>query len=99
LLNFDRVRWLIVSGWYMEKKEHLDSPYGVWSKIEGKRSKLESWQLTLLTSWNCEQNSNLVMETMSKMIPEILRLNKQLSMLVNTEEKEDLIKRTIEMVY
>ena len=49
--NLDRIRWLVVSGWYMEMEEHLDSSYGVWSKIEGKRSKLTPWQLSLLENW------------------------------------------------
>ncbi|MDQ0879421.1 hypothetical protein QFZ73_000432 [Peribacillus sp. V2I11] len=48
LSNLDRIRWLIVSGWYMEMEEHVDVPYGVWTKIEGNRSKLDGKELSLL---------------------------------------------------
>ncbi len=99
LSNLDRVRWLVVSGWYMEKEQHLDSPYGVWSKIEGKRSKLNHWQLSFLESWDCGRNTNQIMKTMVIMVPEILRLNKYLSKQVNIEENEDQIKKIIEMAY
>ncbi|WP_404359497.1 nucleotidyltransferase domain-containing protein [Cytobacillus firmus] len=99
LSNLDRVRWLVVSGWYMEMEQHLDSPYGVWSKIEGKRSKLNPWQLSLLERWECGRNTNQIMKTIVSMVPEILRLNKYLSNQVNIEENEDLIKKIIEMAY
>lgn len=99
LSNLDKIRWLVVSGWYMKKKQHLDSPYGVWSKIEGKRSKLDPWQLSLLQSWDCGRNTNQIMKTMVSIVPEILRLNKYLSKQVNIEENESHIKKIIEMVY
>lgn len=97
LSNLDMVRWLIVSGWYMEKEQHLDSPYGVWSKIEGQRSKLQPWQLSLLESWDCGRNTNQMMETMVSMVPEILRLNKFLSGQVNIDGNEDQIRKIIGM--
>lgn len=99
LSNLDRVRWLVVSGWYMEMEQHLDCPYGVWSKIEGKRSKLKDWQLSLLESWDCGRNTNQIMKTMVSMVSEILRLNNYLSKQVNIEENEDQIKKIIEMGY
>ncbi len=97
--NLDRVRWLVVSGWYMEMEQHLDSPYGVWSKIEGKRSKLNHWQLCLLKNWDCGRNTNQIMKTLVDMVPEILRLNKYLSKQVNIEENEEHIKKIIELAY
>lgn len=99
LSNLDRIRWLIVSGWYMEMEQHLDSPYGVWSKIEGKRSKLKDWQLSLLESWACGRNTNHIMKTMVSMSSEILRLNKYLSKQVNIEENEYQFKKIIEMAF
>lgn len=97
--NLDRVRWLVVYGWYMEMEQHLDSPHGVWSKIEGKRSKLNHCQLSLLEHWSCGRNTNQIMKTMASMVPEILRLNKYLSKQVNIEENEDHIKKIIELAY
>lgn len=97
LSNLDRVRWLVVYGWYLEMEEHLDSAYGVWSKIEGKRSKLNEKQLALLESWDCGRYPDQIMKTMVSMVPEILRLNKYLSNQVNIEENENHIKKIIEM--
>lgn len=99
LSNMDRVRWLVVSGWYMEMEHHLDSPYGVWSKIEGKRSKLHLWQLSLLDNWDCNRNAKQIIETLVSMVPEILRLNKYLSHQVNIKENENQIKKILEMAY
>jgi predicted nucleotidyltransferase len=98
LANLDRVRWLVVSGWYMEMTEHLDSPYGVWSKIEGERSKLNQEQLSLLKSWECGRNLDQMMKTVVSIVPEILRLNKYLSNEVDIAENEDHIKKIIDMV-
>ncbi|WP_260398986.1 nucleotidyltransferase domain-containing protein [Peribacillus simplex] len=98
LSNLDRIRWLIVSGWYMEMEEHIDGPYGVWSKIEGKRSKLDEKQLSLLESWSCGRNSNEIIKTLRGMIPEFLRLNKYLCTQVGVETNEDHIKRIMDMV-
>ena len=72
----------------MEMEQHLDSPYGVWSKLEGKRSKLNHEQLSLLEKWNCGRNTDQIMKTLIDMVPEILRLNKYLSKQVNIEENE-----------
>ncbi|CAH0292868.1 hypothetical protein SRABI84_04260 [Peribacillus simplex] len=97
LSNLDRIRWLIVSGWYMEMEEHVDVPYGVWTKIEGNRSKLDGTQLSLLESWDCGRNSNEIIKTLRRMIPEFLRLNKYLCTQVGVETNEDHIKRIMDM--
>ncbi|WP_254660936.1 nucleotidyltransferase domain-containing protein [Bacillus sp. FJAT-27225] len=99
LSNLDRIRWLIVSGWYMEMNIHLDSPYGVWSKIEGNRSQLNDWQLSLLISWNCGRTTNEIMKTMVSMMPEFLRLNKFLSKKVNIPDQSEEVQKIIEMAY
>ncbi|MBT2648650.1 nucleotidyltransferase domain-containing protein [Bacillus sp. ISL-34] len=97
LSNLDRIRWLIVSGWYMEMEEHVDGPYGVWTKIEGNRSILAGKQLSMLESWDCGRDSNEIMKTLRRMIPEFLRLNKYLCTQVDVETNEDHIKKIIDM--
>ena len=101
LANVDKIRWLIVSGWYMETEQHLDSSYGIWSKIEGKKSrtKLNKSHLSLLEGWNCKRNPNEIINTMVRMIPEFFRLNKSLSKKVDIAENEETLKRIIEMAY
>ena len=75
LANVDRVRWLIADGWYMEMDKHLDSSYGVWSKVEGNRSQLHEWQLSLLESWSCGRDSSEIVKMLASMYPVLLRLN------------------------
>lgn len=99
LANLDRIRWLVVSGWYMEMDQHLDSPYGVWSKIEGKRSKLSERQLSLLACWDSSRNAAQIMVTMKNMIPEILWLNTCLSEKVGIDADHVNMKRIMEIAY
>lgn len=98
LSNLDRIRWLIASGWYMEMEQHLDSSYGVWSKVEGQRSKLSNQQLSFLEELNCSRNPKEIIQTIVKIVPEFLRLNKHLSNQVNIDVKEEHLKKIIEMV-
>lgn len=98
LSNLDRVRWLIADGWYMEMGKHLDSSYGVWSKIEGNRSELQQWQLSLLASWSCSRDANDIIKKMTNMYPELVRLNTVLHNKTGMDDEEDKFKRIIEMV-
>lgn len=99
LSNLDRIRWLLVSGWYMEMEQHLDGSYGIWSKLEGSRSSLEPWQLTLLESWDSARALQDIMKTMASMIPEFLILNRKLCQQIGHAEDEERIKRIIEMAF
>lgn len=98
LSNLDRIRWLIAFGWYMESEKHLDSSYGEWSKIEGDRSHLKDWQLTLLDQWDCSRNTEEILLTMADIYPEAIRLNKVLCKKAGIHENEAEFRRIIEMV-
>ncbi|MCK1995047.1 nucleotidyltransferase domain-containing protein [Peribacillus muralis] len=95
--NLDKIRWLIVLGWYMEMGEHIDGPYGAWTKIEGKRSKLDGKKLNLLKEWGSDRNGHEIMKTMRDMIPEFLRINECLSIRLDIEGNEVQINRFIKM--
>ncbi|WP_236712800.1 nucleotidyltransferase domain-containing protein [Peribacillus muralis] len=95
--NLDKFRWLIVLGWYMEMGEHIDGPYGAWTKIEGKRSKLDGKKLNLLKEWGSDRNGHEIMKTMRDMIPEFLRINECLSIRLDIERNEVQINRVIKM--
>lgn len=97
--NFDRIRWLITYGWYMELGEHLDGSYGVWSKIESERGKLQEPQLSLLKQWNCNPEPNDMLDMIDRMIPEFIRLNKVLSDQVGIESDEARVKKAIDQVF
>ena len=98
LSNLDRVRWLIADGWYMERDQHLDSSYGVWSKIEGSRSQLSEEQLEMLASWDCNRDANRIFETMNNMYSELLRLNNSLCQKVNLDAENEKFKTILKMV-
>lgn len=94
--NLDRLRWLVVSGWFKEIDEHFDAPYGSWSKVQGKRSILNTRQLSLLENWGCGKNAN---EIMKSMIPEITRLNQILNEKTEIEANKERFKNILEMSY
>lgn len=98
LANLDKIRWFMATGWYMEMGKRVDSSYGIWSKLEGERSHLKKWQLSLLESWDCNRNSQNIMKTMSSMVSEIMKLNKQLCKRTGLEEREEWCEKIIEMV-
>lgn len=98
LSNLDRVRWLIADGWYMEMEKHLDSSYGVWSKIEGSRSQLTEEQLEMLASWDCNRDATKIFETMNNMYSELLRLNNSLCQKVNIDAENEKFKTILKMV-
>ncbi|HLG27847.1 MAG TPA: nucleotidyltransferase domain-containing protein [Paenisporosarcina sp.] len=98
LANVDRVRWLIADGWYMEMDKHLDSSYGVWSKVEGNRSELHEWQLSLLATWSCGRDSGEIVKTMASMYPELLRLNKSLCQKIGIDDEEEKFKGILNLV-
>ncbi len=98
LAKVDRVRWLIADGWYMEMDKHLDSSYGVWSKVEGNRSQLHAWQLSLLECWSCGHDSGEILKTMASMYPELLRLNKSLCQKIDIDDEEDRFKEILNLV-
>lgn len=98
LANLDRIRWLVATGWYMEMEERVDSSYGIWSKLEGERSHLKNWQLSLLESWDCCRNPNDIMKTMASITPEFFRLNNQLCNKTGLDENEEWCKKIIDLV-
>ena len=98
LSNVDRIRWLIAYGWYMEKGRHLNSSYGVWSKIEGERSYLDERQLSVLASWDCGRNQRDIIRTVKNIEPEFYRLNNVLSDELGMDSDEEKCRKIIEMV-
>jgi hypothetical protein len=98
LSNLDSVRWLLVSGWYMEMDEHIDASYGVWSKLEGKRSKLSNPQLDFLASLEASRDAEAIMEMIAKLIPEFIRLNEVLSKCVGIRENKEIIIKALGLV-
>lgn len=97
--NLDRIRWLIVSGWFMEMDQHFDASPGSWSKVEGKRSLLTKGQRSMLKQWRCGKEAGETMRILTSMVPEILRLNLILCRKVGVEANEAQFKKILAMVF
>lgn len=98
LANLDSVRWLTAYGWYMEMGRHLDSPYQVWSKIEGSRSRLSEEQLQRLASWEAGRDPRSVLTALESISTEFTRLNKTLSERVGVDDTSEVMSRALGLV-
>jgi predicted nucleotidyltransferase len=74
LTMMNNLRSLIVKGWCMEAGRQSNDAWD-WSKIEGKRSTLEPWQLSMLSQWSCGRDQEEIMKTLISMIPELRRIH------------------------
>lgn len=98
LANLDSVRWLTAYGWYMETGQHLDSPYQVWSKIEGSRSRLSEDQLQRLALWEADRDPRSILTALESLAMEFIRLNKTLSERVEIDENSEMISQALDLV-
>lgn len=98
LANLDSIRWLIAYGWYMEMEQHLDSPYQVWSKIEGSRSVLSEEQQQRLAGWEAGRDQPSLMAALESISKEFIRLNKTLSERVGLEDGREMVNKALSLV-
>lgn len=98
IYNLDKIRWMMAKGWYMEMDRRVDSSWGDWSKLEGERSDLQAWQLSLLYNWNSSLSHDDIMKSMLSMVPEFLKLHKSLCEKTGLEENLEWCKRILEKV-
>jgi hypothetical protein len=93
----DNLRMSMVTAWYMEKGIQPNS-FGDWAKIEGDRSELQSWQLSLLADCHSSREPDEIMNVIKKMIPELRKLHKNLCEKVEINENPELVEEILEMV-
>lgn len=74
LTMVNNLRSSMVSGWNMEAGRHSNDLWD-WSKIEGRRSQLELWQLSMLEDWFCDRDQKSIMDTLSIITLEFRRLH------------------------
>ena len=87
----------ILQGWHMESGR-FPGLWADWSRVEGQRTVLDDWQLSLLASWHCEPNQSDIMKTMQSMLPELSRLNNTLSRFLGCGEQTDLWEQVLRMI-
>jgi predicted nucleotidyltransferase len=97
LTMMNNLRSFIVQGWDM-CNNHQPNDAWDWSKIEGSRTHLELWQLSLLESWSCGRDQTEIMKTLQSMVPEITRINKSLIEHSGLNDIDEVINEVIEQV-
>jgi hypothetical protein len=93
----DMIRWSVAAGWLMDKGIVPNSP-GDWAKIEGSRSKLAEWQLSLLAGWYANREADDILCKVSDILPEFLKVNKNLSRIVGIPEENELCKQVFNKI-
>lgn len=97
ITNLNNLRHFIVQGWDMEINRQPNDGWD-WSKIEGERSHLAPWQLSLLASWSCSRDRQEIMKTLASMVPELTRLHRKLNQATGLEGEEQLMQQIFDQV-
>ncbi|SEO87122.1 hypothetical protein SAMN04488134_11517 [Amphibacillus marinus] len=94
----DRMRLLMVAGWYMDAGIEPNSPTD-WAKLEGERSQLLDWQLELLTHWDSGRDARQITCVIQSIIPEFRHVQQKLSDKLNLAENPNDIDEIIKLVF
>ncbi|GAA0466016.1 aminoglycoside 6-adenylyltransferase [Alkalibacillus silvisoli] len=92
----DSMRHMVVSGWYM-KQGIQPNTIGDWSKYEGERSELDSWQQSLLEGWECGRSKKEMMTVRRSLVEEFKNVHNVLCDQIEVNEESELIDRIINM--
>ncbi len=94
----DKLRLSVAMGWYMEKGIQPNS-FGDWAKYEGERSKLDNWQQTLLSNWDCGRDGLEISDVMKGIVCEFKKVHHSLCKKAGLKEDRAWINKIVEMVY
>lgn len=92
----DNLRLSMVTGWYMDAGFQPNT-FGDWAKLEGSRSKLMGWQLSLLEQWYSSREPDEIFKVVKSLIPEFLRVHKNLCEKLEIDENPTLVKEILNM--
>jgi hypothetical protein len=73
--------------------------HGDWSRYEGERSPFTAEQLALLESWDPGRDPYIIMNVIKNMIPEFLRVHRNLCQKLQMDENREWVKQIIGMVF
>lgn len=93
----DSLRLLIIEGWYMEMGIQ-PNVFGDWAKLEGERSKLKGWQLSLLNEWHCSRQPADIFKVMNAVASEFVSVHRDLCEKVGVDENPEWVKEILGMV-
>ena len=93
----DNLRLSMTTAWYMEEGIQPNT-FGDWSKLEGERSCLSGWQLSLLASWHCNRDPKEILSVIKSIIPEFVNVHKSLCRKYDIEENPGWVNEILDMV-
>ncbi|MFB4166779.1 aminoglycoside 6-adenylyltransferase [Virgibacillus sp. JSM 102003] len=93
----DKLRLSIAGAWYMDAG-HQPNALGDWAKYEGGRSELDSWQQSLLASWECGRSSVEIINVMKSIVHEFRNVHSSLCERLEVDEKPEWVYKIVNMV-
>lgn len=93
----DNLRMSMVTAWYMEAGIQPNT-FGDWAKIEGQRSKLQDWQLSLLADWHSSREPNEILNVIKSIVPEFIKVHNSLCEKYEIEENPEKVNEILDMV-
>jgi hypothetical protein len=93
----DNLRLSMATAWYMDAGIQPNT-FGDWAKLEGDRSKLKDWQLSLLTEWHSSREPNEILNVIRSIVPEFIKIHKNLCERLMIEENPKWANKILDMV-
>ncbi|WP_077324786.1 hypothetical protein [Virgibacillus siamensis] len=93
----DNLRISMVTAWYMEAGIQPNT-FGDWAKIEGQRSKLQGWQLSLLADWHSSREPYEILNVINSIVPEFIKVHNSLCEKYEIEENPEKVNEILDMV-
>ncbi|GAA0592778.1 hypothetical protein GCM10009001_06070 [Virgibacillus siamensis] len=93
----DNLRMSMVTAWFMEAGIQPNT-FGDWAKIEGQRSELQDWQLSLLADWHSSREPNEVLHVIKSIVPEFIKVHSSLCEKYEIEENLERVNEILDMV-
>ncbi|RXJ04302.1 hypothetical protein DS745_02645 [Anaerobacillus alkaliphilus] len=92
----DNLRLSITTGWFMVAGIQPNT-FGDWAKIEGSRSRLEGWQLSLLEGWYSKRDREDIFKVTKAIIPEFKKIHESLCEMVGLEMNDQWVDEIVGM--
>lgn len=93
----DKLRLSMASAWYMNAGFQPNA-FGDWAKYEGKKSELDSWQQSLLASWECGRNTAEIINVMKSIVHEFRKVHSSLCEKLEVDENSEWVNKIVNMV-
>ncbi|MCO0600516.1 hypothetical protein NGI46_24545 [Peribacillus butanolivorans] len=93
----DNLRFSMTTAWYMEAGKQPNT-FGDWAKLEGERSKLQDWQLSLLAEWHSSREPDEILKVIKSIVPEFIKIHKSLCKKLEIEENPEWVDEILDMV-